>query len=81
MSELKLKRCPFCGSKIEEISKIPLWSGHHGYHDRYEFKIICKKCGANVKYEKNDSVYRTEEEAINNVIKAWNRRSNPFNLL
>lgn len=68
----KVKLCPFCGTEVE-LSKIPLWQGNHGYYNCFEFKIVCSKCGCNVTYNKNDTVYRSEEEAIQNVIKARNR--------
>ena len=69
-----LKPCPFCGNEVE-VEKIPLWYGNgHGYKDCYEFKIRCKKCGCRVDQPKNDSVYRSEEEAKKNAIEAWNRR-------
>lgn len=69
----ELKPCPFCGAEVE-LEKLPLWNGGHGYHDCYEFKIRCKKCGAQPTYPRNDTVYRSENEAIENVIKVWNRR-------
>ena len=71
---MKLKPCPFCGNEVE-VEKIPLWYGNgHGYKDCYEFKIRCKKCGCRVDQPENDSVYRSEEKAKKNAIKAWNRR-------
>ena len=72
----ELKRCPFCGSEVE-LEKIPLWYGNgRGYKDCYKFEIRCKKCGCRVDQPENDSVYRSEEKAKNNAIKAWNRRAN-----
>ena len=70
----ELKPCPFCGTEVE-LEKIPLWRGSHGYYGCYEFKIRCKKCGAQQNYMLNDTVYRSEDEAIKNVVKAWNRRA------
>lgn len=69
----ELKPCPFCGADAE-FETIPLWHGSRGYHGCYEFKIRCKKCGAQPNYPQNDTVYRSTNEAIENVIKAWNRR-------
>ena len=69
----KIKSCPFCGTEVE-LSKNPLWHGGHGYYNCFEFEIVCPKCGCNVRYDKNDTIYRTEEEAIQNVINAWNKR-------
>lgn len=73
----ELKPCPFCGNKVE-VEKIPLWYGNgRGYYGCYEFKIRCKSCGCTVDQPENDSVYRSEEEARGNAIKAWNRRAEP----
>lgn len=72
MSE-ELKPCPFCGEEVK-LKKIPLWHGSHGYHGCYEFEIVCKNCGAKPNYRQNDTIYRNEEEAKTNTIKAWNRR-------
>lgn len=69
----ELKPCPFCGAGVE-LETIPLWNGSRGYHGCYEFIIRCKKCGAQPNYPQNDTVYRSKDEAIKNVIKAWNRR-------
>ena len=70
----ELKPCPFCGNEVE-VEKIPLWYGNgHGYSGCYEFKIKCENCGCTVNQPKNDSIYRSEEEARENAIKAWNRR-------
>lgn len=71
----RLKPCPFCGTKVEMIRK-PLWDGSHGYQGCYDFKVICEKCGCTLNYSYADTVYRTEEEAINNVINTWNERKN-----
>ncbi len=69
----KLKPCPFCGGEAE-INKKPLWRGNRGYKGCYEFVAVCKKCGCKVDHIKNDSIYRSEEEAQENVIKVWNKR-------
>lgn len=69
----KIKPCPFCGTKVG-LSKIPLWQGSHGYINCFEVKIVCPKCGCNVTYNENDTIYRTKEEAYKNVIEAWNKR-------
>ena len=61
MNELKL--CPFCGNKVE-VEKIPLWYGNgRGYSGCYDFRIKCENCGGTVDQPKNDSIYRSEEEA------------------
>ncbi len=71
----ELRPCPFCGSTVE-IEKVPLWNGSHGYHGCYEFIIVCQNCGAKPRYHQNDTIYRGEEEAKANVIRAWNIRFN-----
>ena len=71
-----LKPCPFCGS-IPLLEKKPLWSeGGHGYYNCYEFDIHCINpvCGCRINLFNNNSIYHSEEEAIKNVINAWNER-------
>ena len=73
----ELKSCPFCGNEVE-VEKIPMWYGNgRGYNGCYKFEIKCKNCGCTVDQPKNDSIYRSEEEARKNAIKAWNRRMPP----
>lgn len=69
----KLKPCPFCGTEVK-MMRIPLWNGSHGYKDCYDFKVTCEKCGCTLNYTKTNTIYRTEEEAINNAANAWNER-------
>jgi hypothetical protein len=72
----ELKPCPFCGS-IPLLEKKPLWSeGGHGYYNCYEFDIHCINpvCGCRINLFNNNSIYHSEEEAIKNVINAWNER-------
>lgn len=70
-----LKPCPFCGSEVS-IDVNPLWSEYptRGYPGCYDYSITCKKCGCRLYYPNNDTVYRSEEEAIANVIVVWNTR-------
>lgn len=71
----ELKPCPFCGEKVN-IEKIPMWFTHngitHGYYGCYEFDIRCKNidCACSVQLGKNDTIYRDEEEAKFNAIRA-----------
>ena len=65
----ELKPCPFCG-EIPFLDKNPI-IGYKGY---FEYDIHCSKCGCHLWYRGNDTIYRTHEEAIKNVIEAWNRR-------
>jgi len=74
----ELLPCPFCGNDNIHMTKSPLWQewawGCSGYKDRYEFKVVCDKCGAHPTYIKNDTIDRSEEEAISSVVNAWNSR-------
>ena len=74
----ELLPCPFCG-EIPYIERKPLWTNYggytHGYYGSYEYDIRCHKCGCNVPLYKNDTVYRKDEEAKQNAIKAWNTRT------
>jgi len=67
---MELKCCPFCGSTVE-LKKEPIC----GYGGCYSYSIRCDNCGCELDYEKNDTVYRSDEEAINNVIPVWNKRA------
>ena len=75
----ELKPCPFCGV-APKMLKRPMWQSWngitHGYFGCYEFIIECEneECLCRVKMDKNDTIYRTEEEAKQNCIRSWNRR-------
>jgi hypothetical protein len=69
----KLKKCPFCGSKVK-IKKYPLWYGSHGYPGCYQYEIRCNQCGCTLDKSNNNTIYRSDEVARDNVIKAWNTR-------
>lgn len=76
MNEIKpfsLKPCPFCGSEVA-LTITPLWDGGHGYQGCFEYSIFCKNCGCSVGGATCDSVYLPEQEAIEKVVKAWNKR-------
>lgn len=79
MSKYDLKPCPFCGEDVY-LDRVPLWQSYngitHGYYGEYEFDVHCRnpKCGCKIKLAQNDTVYRDEEEARLNAIRAWNRR-------
>lgn len=76
----KLKPCPFCGSEVF-VNKVPLWSSYngttHGYFGCYEFDIHCPnpECGCHIRLDKNNTIYRNEEKARANAMKAWNSRA------
>lgn len=65
----ELKPCPFCGTEVKLLKK-PLY----GYHGRFDFSVKCPHCGCTVDYIDSDTIYRSEEEAIANVVKSWNGR-------
>ena len=72
---ISLKTCPFCGKEVE-LKKEPLWNGSHGYVGCYEYVIQCNdpKCRCSINLGQNDTIYRSDEEAKRNAIRAWNRR-------
>jgi Lar family restriction alleviation protein len=70
----ELKPCPFCGSEVK-MTQVPLWHGSHGYHGCYDFTVRCEECGCTLDFYKNDTIYRSEDEAENNAIKTWNQRA------
>lgn len=72
----ELKPCPFCGS-IPLLEKKPLWSEHgHGYYGCYEFDIHCPKvdCGCRILLLNNNTIYFSEEKAMENAVNTWNKR-------
>lgn len=79
----KLEDCPFCGDSII-LQKLPLWTewgGHtRGYYNKYEYVARCTnpECRCSVYLGKNDTIYHSDEEAINEVITHWNRRAKPY---
>ena len=73
-----IKPCPFCGNEVA-LEKLPLWRTYndgttHGYYHSYKYDIHCEKCGCRVNLQGNDTIYRSDEEAKQNAINAWNRR-------
>ena len=73
-----IKPCPFCGSDVY-LEKLPLWRTYtdgttDGYCHSYEYDIHCEKCGCRINLKGNDTIYRSDEEAKQNAINAWNRR-------
>ena len=73
----KIKSCPFCGSNVY-LDKKPMWQSHggvtRGYVGSYEYSIECKFCGCSIRNSKCDTIYHSDEEAINYVIYNWNKR-------
>ena len=71
-----LKPCPWCGYPGSYI-KEPAWHGSHGYVGNYFYYIQCsnKECRAVTPHGKEDDIYKSELEAREDAIKAWNRRA------
>ena len=67
---MELKCCPFCGSAVE-LKKEPI----RGYGGCYSYSIRCDNCGCKLDYKRNDTVYRLDEQAIDNVVSVWNKRA------
>ncbi len=68
--EENIKDCPFCGCSVS-VERVPL----KHYKGCVIFEIKCSNCGCERALTKNDSIYRTEEEARANAIAQWNERS------
>lgn len=58
---IELKPCPFCGGK----ARLFVSNG---------VRVICHKCGATTRILVDSE--RVETNAVENVIKSWNRRKN-----
>ena len=58
---IELKYCPFCGGK----ARLFVSNG---------VRVLCPKCGATTRILVDGD--RVETNAVENVIKAWNRRKN-----
>jgi hypothetical protein len=67
-----LKPCPFCGFPVH-IEKVPM----RHYSGSFTFDIKCRNpgCRCEVRLPENDTVYRSEELARENAIRAWNKRA------
>lgn len=63
MTELKLKKCPFCGTKR--------WLEYCTTNE-YAHWIRCNKCGCEGPH--NSNVYDLQEGSKEQAISAWNRR-------
>ena len=76
-----LKRCPFCGSKVE-LRKSP-----HPLNETYNrYQVICPECqaagkvfmdGPTMQIGDRPAEVTTEEEAAGKAAEAWNRRTGP----
>lgn len=76
-----IKSCPFCGNVY--LDKQPMWQSHggvtRGYFGSYKYSIECKSCGCNIRGGSCDTIYHTDEEAIQYVIDNWNTRNRASN--
>jgi hypothetical protein len=74
----EIKSCPFCGRNVY-LDKKPLWQSHggvtRGYFGSYEYSIECKSCGCSIRGGRCDTIYHSDEEAIQYVIDSWNTRN------
>lgn len=77
----KTNKCPICGN-APLISKEPLWrdcgGSIHGYYKNYNFVIRCSEdeCPMSKMEFKSDDIYRSEDEAKENIRKLWNDKCN-----
>ena len=63
-----LKPCPFCGNQYA--------FAEYSYHDarwqhKFSGRVLCPECLASIS---TDDFYDTDKEALEAVIKRWNRR-------
>ena len=63
---IELKPCPFCGGK----ARLFVSNG---------VRVLCPKCGATTRILVDGE--RVETNAVENVIKSWNRRKNNFEVI
>lgn len=66
MSEIKLKRCPFCGGEAEIE-----YEGVDGYYQKYYswVHVVCKNC-----YATTGRTYGDKDRSKAYAIRAWNTR-------
>ena len=75
----KLENCPWCG-QAGVPHKDAAWDANgHGYRGCYFYYIECSNqdCRARAPHGESDDIYRSEEEAWERVITAWNTRPVP----
>lgn len=72
----RIRDCPFCRSQAR-LERDPLFSENgRGYPGAYDFYVRCtnKYCGVTLPHGKYDSIYCSEDDAIEKAIKRWNAR-------
>lgn len=79
MSEIELKRCPFCGGKAVYVTKNNV-SGHHCVG--FDYTVVCGDCGVRLP-ERYEIRFSLSENGGLNVLNdgrqiaadRWNRRA------
>ena len=66
----ELKPCPFCGGKAK-MQRFEL----RYYKGCYDIDISCEDCACKSIGLPTDTVYRSIEQAEQNAVENWNRRS------
>lgn len=69
----KLKPCPFCGDKDIEVEIVGIMDDIFSNMKHYKIEFICENCNI---IKPTRTTANSREEAIENVIKIWNRRAN-----
>ena len=65
-----IKPCPFCGYKPElRITNMETSDSKYKMYD-----LHCKVCGCTLDFTRNNTLYWSEEQALENVINKWNDR-------
>lgn len=78
MKQQIIKPCPFCGSSANVIMTSLAKPNGRGYLGCYDVVVKCANpmCGAVHPQGAVDTIYRSQEEAINIAITRWNIRYN-----
>jgi hypothetical protein len=64
----ELVPCKLCG-KVPVITTVPI----RGYEPEVSVLVKCSdECWCHPRFKQNDTVYRSIEEAVDNVINQWN---------
>ena len=66
-----IRKCPFCSYKPK--LRITNMESSDGIYKMYD--IYCKVCGCTINFSRNNTLYWSEEQCIENVINKWNDRA------
>ena len=69
----KIKPCPFCGSEDIDIEFVSIMNDLFINKNHYKIEFICSDCNV---IKPTRTTANNREEAIENVVKIWNRRVN-----